>query len=82
MSEPADSSIRRFLFDTVTHDPLQLRALVEAVGSDRVLLGSDYPFDMGDRHPLETVRRASLVEDDEAAMLYWNAERLLTLAVR
>ena len=82
LSEPADSSIRRFLFDTVTHDPLQLRALVEAVGSDRVLLGSDYPFDMGDRHPLETVRRASLVEDDEAAMLYWNAERLLTLAVR
>jgi aminocarboxymuconate-semialdehyde decarboxylase len=82
LSEPADVSIRRFLFDTVTHDPALLRALVEAVGADRVLLGSDYPFDMADWHPVETVRRAGLDEDDEAALLFGNAERLLALGVR
>ena len=82
LSEPADVSIRRFLFDTVTHDPARLRALVEAVRADRVLLGSDYPFDMADRHPVETVRRARFGEEDESALLYWNAERLLALAVR
>ena len=82
LSEPADVSIRRFLFDSVTHDPALLRDLVDAVGADRVLLGSDYPFDMGDPHPVETIRRAALDEDDEAALLWGNAERLLAIGVR
>jgi aminocarboxymuconate-semialdehyde decarboxylase len=82
LSEPADVSIRRFLFDTVTHDPALLRDLVEAVGADHVLLGSDYPFDMADPHPVETVRRAGLDEDDEAALLFGNAERLHVIGVR
>jgi aminocarboxymuconate-semialdehyde decarboxylase len=82
LSEPADASIRRFLFDTVTHDPALLRDLVEAVGADRVLLGSDYPFDMADRHPLQTVRRAALDEEGEAAVLSGNAERLMAIGVR
>jgi aminocarboxymuconate-semialdehyde decarboxylase len=82
LSEPADVSIRRFLFDSITHDPVVLRELVEAVGADRVLLGSDYPFDMADRHPAETVRRAGLDQADEAALLYGNAERLLATVVR
>jgi aminocarboxymuconate-semialdehyde decarboxylase len=82
LSEPADVSIRRFLFDTVTHDPALLRELVETVGADRVLLGSDYPFDMADPHPVQTVRRARLAEEDEAALLSGNAERLLALGVR
>jgi aminocarboxymuconate-semialdehyde decarboxylase len=82
LSEPADVSIRRFLFDTLTHDPVLLRELVQAVGAERVLLGSDYPFDMADRHPVETVRRAGLEEADEAALLYGNAERLLAAGVR
>ena len=82
LSESADASIGRFLFDTVTHDPALLRTLVEAVGPDQVLLGSDYPFDMADRHPVQTVRRAGLAEDDEAALLFGNAERLLATGVR
>ena len=47
-----------------------------------MLLGSDYPFDMGDPHPVETVRRATLWEEDEAALLSGNAERLLAIGVR
>jgi aminocarboxymuconate-semialdehyde decarboxylase len=82
LSESPEDSIRRFRFDTVTHDPLLVRDLVQAVGADRVLLGSDYPFDMADQHPVETVRRAGLDEDDEAALLGANAERLLATTVR
>ena len=82
LSEPADVSIGRFFFDTVTHDPAELRDLVDVVGADHVLLGSDYPFDMADRHPVETVRRAGLDEDDAAAVLSGNAQRLLAIAVR
>jgi len=80
LSEPPGVSIGRFLFDTVTHDPSLLRVLVEAVGADRVLLGSDYPFDMGDPDPVQTVRAAGLADAAQAAVLAGNAERLLGVA--
>jgi aminocarboxymuconate-semialdehyde decarboxylase len=76
-ADAADALVGRFLFDTVTHDPRLLRALVEAVGSDRVLLGSDYPFDMADPDPVATVRGAALGADAEHALLRGNAEREL-----
>jgi aminocarboxymuconate-semialdehyde decarboxylase len=75
--EAADAVTRRFLFDTVTHDPDLLRALVTAVGHERVLLGSDYPFDMADPHPVRTVRAAGLGEEAERAVLGENAGREL-----
>jgi aminocarboxymuconate-semialdehyde decarboxylase len=75
----ADAVIRSFLFDTVTHDPRLLRALVDAVGADRVLLGSDHPFDMADPHPVRTVRQAGLSEASEHALLAGNATRELKL---
>jgi aminocarboxymuconate-semialdehyde decarboxylase len=77
LQEPADESIRRFLFDTITHDAGLLRTLVQTVGADRVLLGSDYPFDMADPDPVGTVRAAGLSPHDERAVLSGNAERLL-----
>jgi len=43
-----------------------------------VLLGSDYPFDMGDQRHVDTVRGLGLAPDVEAAILAGNAERLLT----
>ena len=46
-----------------------LRSLVEAVGADHVLLGSDYPFDMADPRPVETVRAAGLGDEAERAVL-------------
>jgi aminocarboxymuconate-semialdehyde decarboxylase len=74
---PADALIRRFLFDSVTHDPSLLAMLVSTVGADRVLLGSDYPFDMADPHPVETVRAAGLDRATQHALLVGNAEREL-----
>ena len=55
LREAPDDSIRRFYFDTLTHDDALLRALIEYVGHEHVLLGSDYPFDMGDARHVETV---------------------------
>jgi len=73
---PLDS-IRRFHFDTVTHDAELLGALIEWAGADRVLLGSDYPFDMADPDPVASVRELGLEPADERAILAENAERLL-----
>ena len=75
---PADAAIvERFLFDTVTHDPRLLRELVATVGAERVLLGSDYPFDMADPDPVSTVRDAGLSVAEEHAVLAGNAAREL-----
>lgn len=77
LAESPLDSIRRFHFDTVTHDAQLLRALVEFAGPHRVLLGSDYPFDMGLERPAEPVRELGLDPGDEAAILGENALRLL-----
>jgi aminocarboxymuconate-semialdehyde decarboxylase len=50
--EAPSSYLSKLWFDTVVHDPIALRSLIDRVGADRVLLGSDFPFDMGDDDPL------------------------------
>ncbi len=77
LKEPPDESLRRFYYDTLTHDAGLLRALVDFAGADHVLLGSDYPFDMGLDRPGDLVRAAGLEPADEAAILGRNAARLL-----
>ena len=79
LREAPDDSIRRFYFDTLTHDDALLRALIEYVGHEHVLLGSDYPFDMGDARHVDTVRALELAPEVEVAILAGNAERLLGL---
>jgi len=79
LGEPPEDSIRRFYFDSVTHDPELLRALVAFVGADHVLLGTDYPFDMADPDPVATVGDTGLDEADQAAILGGNAVGLLVL---
>ncbi len=71
------AAIGRFYVDTVVHDVEVLRGLVDFVGAERVLLGSDYPFDMGVERPTEIVRALQLPAEDEAAILGGNAKRLL-----
>jgi aminocarboxymuconate-semialdehyde decarboxylase len=77
LGESPDDSLRRFYFDTLTHDEALLRALIDYAGADHVLLGSDYPFDMGDQRQVETVRALGLDSDVEARILSGNAEELL-----
>ncbi|MDR7482043.1 MAG: amidohydrolase family protein [Armatimonadota bacterium] len=77
LREPVEASLRRFYYDTLTHDAAVLRGLVEFAGADRVVLGSDYPFDMGLERPVDAVRALGLPPDDEAKILGGNAARLL-----
>jgi aminocarboxymuconate-semialdehyde decarboxylase len=67
-------------FDSLTHSPAALEFLIALVGAERVLLGSDYPFDMGDHEPVRSVQAlTTLSEADRQAVLFRNAERLLGL---
>ncbi|MEE1835928.1 amidohydrolase family protein [Streptomyces sp. SP17KL33] len=73
------SYLKRLYFDSLVHDPQVLRALIGAVGPDRVLLGSDFPFDMGTEDPVGALRAARLPDDDFHAVRGGNATTLLRL---
>jgi len=71
--------LRRFHYDTLVQFPPALAYLVKMVGADRVLLGSDHPFWLGDPEPLRVVHEAGLGSDAQAAILGENAARLFHL---
>ena len=73
--------LRRFHYDTLLQSPGALAYLVETVGEDRVVLGSDHPFWLGDPAPLDVVRAAGLTAAAEDAILGGNAARLFRLGV-
>ncbi len=68
---------RRIYFDTITHYPPALEYLIRTAGSERVLMGSDYPYDMGDEDPVASVRNLSIPETDKKKILGENLSRLL-----
>ena len=71
------SYLKRLYFDSLVHDPAVLRELVRAAGADRVLLGSDFPFDMGSADPVGALRAARLADADFHAVRGGNAAALL-----
>jgi aminocarboxymuconate-semialdehyde decarboxylase len=77
--EPS-SYLRQIYFDSLVHDPYVLRELLRSAGPERVLLGSDFPFDMGTEDPLGALRAADLPEADFHAVRGGNAAALLNLA--
>jgi aminocarboxymuconate-semialdehyde decarboxylase len=48
ISAPPSAYLRRFWYDTITHAAMPLKFLIELVGADRVMFGTDLPFDMAD----------------------------------
>ncbi|MEU1274289.1 amidohydrolase family protein [Streptomyces sp. NPDC005799] len=74
------SYVKRMYFDSLVHDPHVLRELVRVAGADRVLLGSDYAFDMGTDDPVAALRAARLPDPDFHAIRGTNAAALLNLA--
>jgi aminocarboxymuconate-semialdehyde decarboxylase len=74
------ASLRRFYFDTILHAAAPLEYLVRAAGADHVLLGSDYPFDMGTLECARQVKALGIAEADRATILGEGAARLLGVA--
>jgi aminocarboxymuconate-semialdehyde decarboxylase len=80
MKAPPSAYLRRFTYDTIGHDDRINLNLVRLVGADRVLLGSDYCFDMGLAAPVQTVNRLTgLSQAERDQILGGNAARLLGL---
>ncbi len=80
LKRPPSAYLRRFTYDTISHSGEALRYLIGLVGADRVLLGSDYCFDMGYARPVQVVTGLrGLSRSDQARILGGNATRLLRL---
>ena len=61
------SYLKKFYFDTIAFDPEMLRNLIDKYGPQQVLLGTDYPFDMGEEDPvglIDSVPRLSAAEKE------------------
>jgi len=65
--------------DGVVVDPTTLRDLRDTVGADRVILGSDDPFPIGDHDPLGVVKRTRLTEIELQGILGKTAARLFRI---
>jgi aminocarboxymuconate-semialdehyde decarboxylase len=76
-SSPKDL-LRRFYFDTITHDSAALQYLIGFAGEQHVLLGTDLPFDMADVTPVSTLRGIDGLSEEAFALISGgNALRLI-----
>ena len=76
LPHPPTTYLKRVFVDSVVFTPHQLRGLIEVFGADKVLMGTDYPFDMAESDPVGHVCGAGLDDATVAAIAGGNARRL------
>jgi aminocarboxymuconate-semialdehyde decarboxylase len=83
IKRPPSTYLEKFYFDTITHDPEMLRRLIDRFGADHVVLGTDYPYDMGDEDPLGMVAQVKrLPRADRDLVVGGNAAKLLKMKLK
>lgn len=81
LTRPPSDWLAGLYHDTVLHSPRSLRLLIDVVGAEHVLLGTDHPFEMGDPDPLATLDAVPELTADERDLIGGgNALRLLRAA--
>ena len=74
------SYLEKFYFDTITFDRTMLRQLVQRYGAEQVLLGTDYPYDMGMEHPVDFIDGVTGLSKKEKQQIQGaNAARVLKI---
>ena len=71
-----DASLAALYYDTLVHDPKVLRFLADSVGAERIMLGSDMPFPIGDLAPAKVVAEAGFSASETASIMGGLAQRL------
>jgi len=74
---PPRQYLHRFCVDSAVFDPLALEFLVKTMGEERVMLGSDYPFPLGEQHVGQLIRSSQLPSSAKTRLLGENALRFL-----
>lgn len=72
-----DINPRKFLdkiyLDTLVHDPLALKYLVDLMGAERLALGTDYPFPLGELQPGKLIEQSEFNQNIKAQLLHGTA---------
>ena len=80
IQEPPSAYLRKFYYDCLTHSEPALRYLIDSVGIDRILFGTDWPADMAIDWPVSWVLGLeTLTQEEKDAILWKNLESLLDL---
>jgi aminocarboxymuconate-semialdehyde decarboxylase len=79
--KPPSEYVKLLHFDTITHSAMALEYLVANFGAENVLLGSDYPYDMGDPEPVASLRQSKIAAAERELISSANACRLLGIGV-
>ena len=73
--------LKHIYYDCITHSDEALKYLIDRVGADRVMLGDDFPFDMGFEYPVEWVNSLKYLNDfEKRRILGENAQEVLGVA--
>jgi aminocarboxymuconate-semialdehyde decarboxylase len=80
IKRPPSSYLEKFYFDSITFDPEMLKRLIDRFGADHVLLGTDYPYDMGEEDPRGLIAEVKrLPKADRQLIEGMNAVKLLKI---
>jgi len=69
--------LNRFFVDSLVHEPALLHYMIDLMGSERIALGSDYPFPLGEQHPGKMIESMGLDEQTLDSLLSGSALRWL-----
>ena len=69
MKKPASSYLRRFHYDTISHDAPLLRYLIDRIGVDRFVLGTDYNMDAGVELPVDFIEDVPGITNEELRLV-------------
>jgi aminocarboxymuconate-semialdehyde decarboxylase len=80
ITRPPSAYLSKFYYDCLTHSEAALRMLIDTVGIDKVIFGTDWPADMAIDWPVAWVMGLrSLTQEEKELILWKNLERLLSL---
>lgn len=82
LGAPPSRMLRQCYFDHIVFEPRALRFLCDLVGTEQVMLGSDYPFPVGDLEPLAILERGEFSAEEQRLIRAGNAHRLFGLEGR
>ncbi|HZZ16578.1 MAG TPA: amidohydrolase family protein [Candidatus Sulfotelmatobacter sp.] len=79
LSKAPSDYLQRFTYDTITHSKPVMEFVINQVGPERIMVGSDYCFTMGYNRPVQFVNQVDLTSSQRRMILGGNAERILQL---
>jgi aminocarboxymuconate-semialdehyde decarboxylase len=79
LSESPAVTAKRFYYDQLVFEPRAVQFLIDIYGASQIVIGTDYPFALGDTHPMKTLELAQVHGETLVAISSGNAKRFLGL---